>query len=166
VSRFVWAAGAQVRLAAEVFGARYAALAAQHGEVTAQHVVDDAAPRHSPLHAAFEWDNRKAGEAWRLAQAGHLLRALRVVDDAVDRLNRPQRYLIAVRPAEARPVRWKAYVPLREALEDPERRVEVFQRALRELAAFEAKYRELQELDAVWTAVRQLQLEASAPAVG
>jgi hypothetical protein len=41
-------------------------------------VVREARKAESPLHGAFEWDNRKAGEKYRLLQAQQLIRSFRV----------------------------------------------------------------------------------------
>ena len=41
-------------------------------------VVEAARPRTSPLHNSFEWDNRKAGEAYRILQAQVLIRSMKV----------------------------------------------------------------------------------------
>lgn len=44
------------------------------GDVRASTVVDEARPKDSPIHDQFEWDNRVAGEQYRLAQARRLIR--------------------------------------------------------------------------------------------
>lgn len=50
----------------------------KEGRITAQAVVDAArAPRH-PLHDLFTWDDKKAGEQYRLMEARTLIRAVKV----------------------------------------------------------------------------------------
>lgn len=41
-------------------------------------VVADAKKKNSPLHSYFEWDDRKASEAYRLEQASALIRRVKV----------------------------------------------------------------------------------------
>lgn len=49
-----------------------------HGALTKEIVVQDAADPQSPIHHLFEWDDTKASHAYRLVQAGHLIRRVRV----------------------------------------------------------------------------------------
>lgn len=54
--------------------ARLHAIAQAHkGNLTANDVVKDARNRTSPLHAFFEWDDKKAGEKYRRIQANELI---------------------------------------------------------------------------------------------
>jgi hypothetical protein len=46
------------------------------GELTPEAVVQSAKPKSSPLHALFEWDDKKAGQEYRLQQAGILIRSI------------------------------------------------------------------------------------------
>ena len=58
---------------------------AENGRLTAMLVVDAARPVGSPLHSRFEWDDTIAGPAYRLQQAGAVIRSVKVVrDDAPD----------------------------------------------------------------------------------
>lgn len=50
----------------------------RHGELTPQHVVDEARPETSELHHRFEWDDALAGEAYRRTQAADLIRSVRI----------------------------------------------------------------------------------------
>ena len=59
----------------------------QNGEVTASALVEEARPKTSPIHSAFEWDNVKAGEQYRLWQARQWIRRVDViVEDRQERL--------------------------------------------------------------------------------
>lgn len=58
-----------------------------HGRVETKALVDAARAKDSPAHSAFEWDNRKAGEEFRLIQARQYLRRVTIVrEDAPERL--------------------------------------------------------------------------------
>lgn len=54
----------------------------EQGAVTPEAVVEEAAPADAPLHPAFEWDNGKAAQEYRLAQARTLIRAVVVEYEA------------------------------------------------------------------------------------
>jgi hypothetical protein len=48
------------------------------GDAPTDIVLDEARPADAPLHPAFTWDNRVAGEMWRRQEAMHLIRAVYV----------------------------------------------------------------------------------------
>lgn len=50
----------------------------KNGNLTPEAVVEDATPESATLHPCFEWDNQKAGHEYRLGQARHLIRAVRL----------------------------------------------------------------------------------------
>lgn len=49
------------------------------GELRASKVLDEARPAEAPLHPAFEWDNTKAAEEFRLHQARNLIKAVTII---------------------------------------------------------------------------------------
>ena len=55
------------------------ALAAQHGTLTPEIVVEDARREDSPLHDQFEWDVEKAAQEHWLDTARALIRSVKVV---------------------------------------------------------------------------------------
>jgi len=76
---FAWATGSRIaaRLPPKVFGlilVRYLKLYKQRLE--AEKLLEEATPKGSLLHAAFDWDNISASHQHRLFQARHLLRSL------------------------------------------------------------------------------------------
>lgn len=50
----------------------------KHGELTPQVVVDEARPKGAPLHDRFEWNDKVAGEKYRLVQAQQIIRSVRI----------------------------------------------------------------------------------------
>lgn len=52
-----------------------------NGSVSPKDLLEDARPKGSKLHSYFEWDDRKAAEAYRLRQAGAMLRCIAVIDE-------------------------------------------------------------------------------------
>lgn len=51
---------------------------ANDGRLTPDNVVDAAEDKASPLHQCFEWDNDAAAHMFRVEQARHLIRSVRV----------------------------------------------------------------------------------------
>lgn len=66
-------------VSAEVVVAELERHHAAYGGIYAERVVDDARPEDAPLHPAFEWNDGKAAEEYRLYQARTLIRAVHVV---------------------------------------------------------------------------------------
>ncbi len=48
-------------------------------QLNPKQVVEVARPSDAPLHAAFTWDDTGAAERWRLHEARHLIRSVRVL---------------------------------------------------------------------------------------
>ena len=51
----------------------------EQGEVKPSVLVDSARPETSPIHDAFEWNDAKAGEEYRLIQARQWIRRVEIV---------------------------------------------------------------------------------------
>lgn len=66
---------------ADVAGDELERIASEHDGLTARVLVDESAPKDAPLHPAFEWNNAKAGDLYRLDQARNIIRAVHVVED-------------------------------------------------------------------------------------
>ena len=151
---YSWKSGHHAKVDAVTFAAEYQRLHAQHTDVTAEVLVHAAQSKNSPLHMGFEWDNRIAGHAYRLTQARHMMAAIEIREETVEAVGGPTRLLVAVKPADqSGATSMKVYIPLTEAMADPQRREEVLRQALRELHTFQAKYRQLAELAAVFEAI-------------
>jgi hypothetical protein len=57
------------------------------GQVTPSGLLNAAKPKASPIHDAFEWDNKKAGHQHRLWQARQWIRRVEIIiDDQPERL--------------------------------------------------------------------------------
>lgn len=129
------------------------AVEAQHGhKATAPEILDSARPSNSPVHHLFEWDNEVAGEEYRLEQARYLLRAV-VVSYYIEKTQRT----VEVRAHIFSP-REKAYLSIKTVLTNEDRRAEMLAQALKELRAWQAKYRVLHELTSVFQAIDDLKV--------
>ena len=77
-TRYSWRDGARIKLDAETAGAELDRIAQERGGLTPATVVEEARPKDAPLHNAFEWRDKKAGEKYREWQARHMIRSIRV----------------------------------------------------------------------------------------
>lgn len=126
------------------------ALRVKHGVLLAADVVKAARPKSSPMHEAFEWDDKAAADHYRLHQAGRLIRAVVVIRDESAEEEQPVRAFVSVTPAhEDRP----SYTSIGAAMEDPGLRAQVLEAAWRELQAWRKKYDDMKELAAIFAAI-------------
>lgn len=102
----------------------------------ASDVVESARPKDSPLHGEFEWNDKKAGHAYRLNQARTLIRAVVLVEKRDDKeIKVPVWVHAGASPEEASEREPKsregAYVQVKDAVASPD----LFARALSALVA-------------------------------
>lgn len=123
--------------------------------LSAEIVVEEATPPGSPLHPAFEWDDKVAGHRYRLGQAADLIRACtltvtRTEPDGEVRDYQVRRFTAADR-AQIPDLPPGRYVPTADL--DPVARQMVLQRMMRELQALRRRYEAYAEF---WEQVDQM----------
>lgn len=138
---------------AQIVGAIFEQIEEEQGGVTPASVVETARPFNSELHTCFEWDDAKAGEKWRETQASQMIRCL-VIKNPVHESDPDSTIRAFVNITSQDDKRF--YVQTMSALSDGDYRHQVFRQALNELQAFQRKYKELQELAEVFTAIQQV----------
>jgi hypothetical protein len=154
-----WKPGTQHKVEADKAHAAIEEIRAKNGgSASAENVVAAAKSKRNALHPEFEWDNETAAHEHRLSQARELMRHLVIVRHDIS-TDRPQRvYQVVKVPSEAgvkeRPKH--VYRSTDDVMADPELRAEVLARALRELIAIRAKFRDLQELAVVMRAIDEV----------
>lgn len=112
-------------------------------------VVDEARPMHSPLHSKFEWDNGKAGEAYRIWQARQLIR---VVVEVMSATGEKENVFVSLTSDRKE----SGYRVMTEVLTDKQMRNQMLADALDELELFREKYKRLRELATVFLAIRKV----------
>jgi hypothetical protein len=119
-----------------------------NGRLENADVVTEARTKTSPLHSAFEWNDRKAAEAHRLTQAGELIRSIDVVMEKASGDTTPIRAFVSVKRDEDR-----SYTSVQHALSDEELRAQVVAQAWAELEAWRKRYAELVEFAKVFALI-------------
>jgi hypothetical protein len=108
------------------------------GELTPATVVEYARPKASPIHDRFTWNDKVAGEKFRLVEAAMLIRSVRVSFEQNDGTKSvPMRAWVNVREQYGEP---GAYVPIQRALTSTETTDMILTQAKREADAFRQKY--------------------------
>jgi hypothetical protein len=147
---YKWGAHAPSGLSADVAGKVLSRIEARDGSLTPKGVVDEARPESSPLHCAFDWNNKTAGEKWRREQARHMIKALVIVrEDAGE--EKEIRALVSVQDdGDDGP----KYVSIDAAMSDKTRREYVIKEALAGLESWEKRYGDLAEFSGVSREIR------------
>jgi hypothetical protein len=126
-----------------------------HGEITPKLVLDASRSEDALLHPCFEWDDGVAAEKYRETQAGFLIRNLvvKVERDKATPQAAPQsvRAFVDVSVGET-----GSFITVATAMRVEETRARVLDNALRELQAFQQKYKGLSELADVFSAISAL----------
>lgn len=114
------------------------------GTLTPRLVVDLASDPDHPLHDRFEWDDTIAADRYRLAQAGQLIRSVKV------------RYVDAPEPKDVNafhstpsPDGNSSYTPVEEVVRDEVGYQLVVRAMRREFEAFRRRYQHLEEFAAM-----------------
>lgn len=115
-------------------------IAQRDGVLTPEVVLAEATAEESPLHSLFEWDDTKAGIAYRLHQAATLIRRCKIsVETAPDTYTRVRAFT-NIPEAEG-------YLPTEDALLN--HRDVVFEQCKRDIAALRKKYGHLIDFETV-----------------
>lgn len=150
---YSWKAGAHhaPNIEAQVAGEELERIRVHNnGRLENAHVVAAARDKKSPLHPVFEWDDKKAAAAYRLDQAGDLIRAIDVVIVKDETEARPIRAFVSVVRDKDR-----SYTSVQHALSDAELRAQVVAQAWAELEAWRKRHAELVEFAAVFASMDQ-----------
>ena len=139
---YQWNPASRIKTDANVAGKVFEELESTVG-LTAETLLDASRSEDAPLHNEFEWDDAKAAESYRKTQASYLIRSLCVA--AQDETSEPVRAVFALSGSAV-------YESVSVIMEDVDKRSSLLDMALKELSAFEKKYRILEELSEVFAA--------------
>jgi hypothetical protein len=149
---YKWKAHASFGVAAQVAGEELERLrGSKNTPLIAADVVKAARSPKSPLHPAFEWDDKKAAHHYRLDQAGQLIRS--VIVTVVD--GKPQaapvRAFVSVGQGEER-----GYTSVSVAMGDEVMRAQVIARAWKELEDWRKRYEDLLEFSKLFDVIDEV----------
>lgn len=121
-----------------------------NGYLTPQVVVENARPPASPLHRYFEWDDARAGQKFREYQARWLITSIVVKDENV-KSGKPFYAFVNVELKGGKP-----YTSTTAAMSDDELRCQIVRRALKDLDAWQERYKNLEELAEFFEAIAKV----------
>ena len=143
---YQWKTAACIKADAQAAGEQFEMLERTVG-LTAENVLEANRAEGTPLHDEFEWCDNIAAEKYRLAQAGHFIRALCVKSESTN--NTPIRGFLKTTYSSP-------YKSVEIIVENMDEYAAMLNRAKNELRAFADKYSTLSELDTVIEAINSV----------
>jgi hypothetical protein len=119
----------------------------EHGNLEPEMIVAAARPKNSPLHELFEWDNKVAGDKYRIGQARTLIRIVR--EEIGEDADGAPIYVRAYTAARHAGREESGYLPTRDVLLSPVSEAILLRRLRREVAALNQRYGHLKQFGAV-----------------
>lgn len=114
-------------------------------------VVEAARVKSNPLHTYFEWDNSIAAERYRLDQARDLIVSVQITRDGIDN---PFQAYVSLPSSRIR--KGGGYHGMADVMSSKELRLEMLKSAMNDLENFQERYRRLEELAEVFTAISRV----------
>lgn len=139
-------------------------LAAIHGHLTPQLVLDEARHKKSPLHSLFDWNDTRAAERFRVIQASKLIRRIKVtIETQPERTINVRAFVNVSQPCEpgedaeddTPTAAASIYVTVQEALTTAPYRAQLLADCRRDITAFRSKYAALEEAAGILDAMTQ-----------
>ena len=122
------------------------------GVLRAADVVEFARNAETGLHQRFEWNDKEAGEKYRLQQAREIIRVHVTV---VHENTKPVRAYVSL--PNDRKAAGGGYRGIQEVIDNKTWRVQMLENAMSEMRAFRAKYSALKELVDVFQAMEAVE---------
>lgn len=122
----------------EIGGALTAIAAKHNGEIQPKHVVEAARDRRHPLHKHFEWDDKKAADAYRLDQARAIIRIVRT---QIEPDEPPVRAFYSVKDDNG-----QRYRAVETVMSSASLQLALLKAAERDLRAFQSRYQAIKDI--------------------
>lgn len=115
----------------------------KHGDLTPEIVVDEARPEGAPLHDRFEWDNKIAGDKYRIVQAQQLIRSVNI--EFIDKRTGERKFVRGFHSRREAGQEAGGYQPTEEIVQDEMSLRLLLKQCEREIADLKRKYGHLAE---------------------
>lgn len=144
---YKWKEAAQIKADAQAAAAVLNDLE-RKGELNARSVVEVSRPEDAVLHADFEWNDEKAAVEYRLNQARKIMQSLIVIPEVENSEQKePVRAFFKIDAGSP------TYKSIQSIMRTPSQKDMLLKMALKELQAFQQKYKRLEELADVFESI-------------
>lgn len=158
MSKYLWKPKVVVPVPAQVAGEELERIRVAHnGRLTQADVVAEAREKTNPLHKAFEWNDKRAANEYRLTQAAYIIRSITVATEGAtgEEDGQPIRAFVNVTRDDDR-----SYTSVAHAMSDTELRAQVIARAWKELEDWKARHAELVEFARLFSVIEDMRQAA------
>lgn len=152
-----------IEVDAETAGKEFARIAKRDGDIDPVIVVKESKGKASPLHNCFEWDDKVAGDQYRVDQARYLIRHIVTVPVRADTEEemQPVRAFVKVNgneedTAEEREALPRRYVPIQQVMGDEDLRRRYVKQAYRDLVSWRKRYADIKEFSTLFIEIDKL----------
>lgn len=129
------------------------------GRVTPKEVVSKARSEDSPIHDCFEWDDGRAAECYRVKQAQNLMNHIQIIVEYAGEEKAIPMFINLVVDEEGKSER--KYIQTEIVAKDESLRKQAIEQALRELIAWQIRYKDIEELGAIFSVIKETQQRLS-----
>jgi hypothetical protein len=151
MSTYRWKPGVVAKVDPQVAGDELERIRIRHnGMLEPEYVLTAARDPDAPLHKAFEWNDERAAEAYRVDQARYLIRSIEVFVDRPDQEPSAVRAFVNIERDNER-----TYTSTVDALSDPDLRRQVIASAWKELESWRNRHAELIEFGKIFAEIDQ-----------
>lgn len=149
MAAYEWKCGFKANVKAEDAGKVFEELEATEEGLTAKSLVKASRSKDAPLHKAFEWDNKIAGEKWREQQARVLINHLVIRREDVEEVE-PVRAFVTISQESSN------YENIHSVLRDSVKSTSYFEMGMKMLNDFKRRFGDMQEFAEVIAEIDKL----------
>lgn len=131
-----------------------------NNRLTPELIVKEAISIDNPLHKCFEWNDKKAGRAYRLSQASKMIRCIVITKDDGKGESQTVRAFVSIKKDNKGDLTLNPFMPsdtyyvsIADAMSQPELRSYTVDLALLDLKNWMAKYDSVKKLASLFTKI-------------
>lgn len=143
IKKYSWKDGWQPSVSADIVGRVISDIEEKQGSVTNEAFLEASRDKKSPTHSLFEWNDKVAGEKYRLIIANQVIRQLNV---EIIREDQEEKVFVPAFINVKEPRSGAEYVNIVEALSNEESKELILTRIRRELHNFIERNKHIEEL--------------------
>jgi len=157
--KYQWKPYVRVGIPAQTVGERLEYLRQKHRKITPKIIVSDAKPKNSVLHKAFEWNNTRAADLYRLDQAKYILRSIVICTLPNGQKCAPTKMWVNIQNGAHKNKRENVHIY--DAMNNPKLRRLVIKQALAELEQWRKRYEDYVELAEIFKMITLVRKRAA-----
>lgn len=148
---------------AKAYGEELQKIQEENGTLIARDVLDKAKDKNNPLHEYFVWDNSVASEKWRMHQARLLINSIEIVVSYNGKGTTQKAFFNVRVPVgedyEGTSETKRVYVINNVALNNPDMRRQIVEKAFEQLEYWRMQYQKYKEFKPIVKAIKEIDVK-------